>query len=568
MKLHSLYIMLCLCCLSALTSCRDDAALPDGQSNVPAKTLLVLNFTIDGKDAASRAEADDTPKHPAADWENNTAFFHLFIRHADGTWENPIILFAIDGNASYEIELDQTDLEGDVIYLGANLSTLQAATFVQQQQAKEAEEVAVTIPPYNLTGEGFNLVTDFSPYSTFEPNLGRNHIAMFCTEAGTPVKADAASNTYTVSFDLKRMVAKVLVTCKTDDAIKGGESDIVYVPVEPATDYPDFEGWIRQEDVKYLVNGLNRKAYIMQQINEDATEAYANVIDPNNTLSTTIADNNFFFQQVEGEIDNGFFRSTVQFDKTRLSTDENYTGNPYTEGIYCPENTFAIPDAGLIVEGEQAQVTHVNVAARFTPGKLHVGTAEDLGDLKDFIANDADVSDEIKQAVAGLNITDGVVDCPSEAVARQLLASSLEMAANNNGFPSGTYFYHYTNKTFYTYGGMVEALGHEVSISDIETSQGRFGDFVPYLDGWGYYYTYVDNRESNYGEKLTDTKAYQYGQVERNRYYILNITKFTRPGSSVTNPEYIQVHTYSLSWKYGGEGDITLDPSKEVEVQQ
>lgn len=189
---------------------------------------------------------------------------------------------------------------------------------------------------------------------------------------------------------------------------------------------------------------------------------------------------------------------------------------------------------------------------------------ETAEDLKTFIANDTDVPAEIRQAVAGLNITGGVVDCPSEAVARQLLASSLEMAANNNGFPSGTYFYHHTDKTFYTYGGMVEALGHDVSISDIETSQGRFGDFVPYLDGWGYYYTYVDNREDNYG-KTADTKAYQYGQVERNRYYILNITKFTRPGSSVTNPEYIQVHTYSFLWEYGGEGEITLDPNDEVQ---
>lgn len=547
MKLHSLYIMLCLCCLSALTSCRDDAALPDGQSNVPAKTLLVLNFTIDGKDAASRAGADDTPEHPAADWENNTAFFHLFIRHADGTWEDPIILFAIDGNASYEIELDQTDLEGDVIYLGANLSTQQAATFMQQQQTKEASQ---TMPPYNLTGEGFNLVTDFSPYSTYESNPGRNHIAMFCTEAGTPVKNDAASNTYTVSFDLKRMVAKVLVTCQTDN--QG------YVPVEPATDYPDFEGWIRQNEVEFLVNGLNRKAYIMQQIDGSVTEenAYANVIDPNNTLSATATGNDFFFQQAEGELDNGFFRPTLQFDNTRLSTENtDYTdSNLYTEGIYCPENTFAIPDAGLILEGEQAQVTHVNVAARFTPGKLHVEE-----DLLDYIKGQGNTLPE------GLaRDENGVVICPTEAVARQLLASSLEMAANNNGFPSGTYFYHHTDKTFYTYGGMVEALGHDVSISDIETNQGRFGDFVPYLDGWGYYYTYVNNRLDDYGETI-DTKAYQYGQVERNRYYILNITKFTRPGSSVTNPEYIQVHTYSLSWKYGGEGEITLDPNDEVQ---
>lgn len=72
--------------------------------------------------------------------------------------------------------------------------------------------------------------------------------------------------------------------------------------------------------MEFLVNGLNRKAYIMQQIDENATAAYANVIDPNNTLSATATGNDFFFQQAEGELDNGFFRTTLPFDNTRLST--------------------------------------------------------------------------------------------------------------------------------------------------------------------------------------------------------------------------------------------------------
>ena len=183
--------------------------------------------------------------------------------------------------------------------------------------------------------------------------------------------------------------------------------------------------------------------------------------------------------------------------------------------------------------------------------------------MKVYIAADQTVPADVRYEISNLTETNGMVVCPTEAVASQLLASSLKMAEDRNGFPSKTYFYQSEGKTFYTYGAMCEALGHKASADDIETNPGVFGEFVPYLDGWGYYYTYVDNRLDNYG-KLAETDAYQYGQVERNRYYILNITGFTQPGSSITNPEYILVHTYSFPWKDGGSGSTELNPEDEV----
>ena len=277
MKLHYLYMIMCISGLLALAGCREDAVLLT-EEDTAGRSVLVLNFSIEGSGSASgRAVEDDSPKHPAAEWEDNIAFFHLFIKHADGTWEEPIPFTTIGGVLQYEIEMEQPDLSKETFYLGANLSTEQVQTFISQQQAKDEGE---TMPAYTFTKNTFDLVTDFSPYSTYEERVDRNHIAMFCTAGATPKLTDAEANAYEVSFNLKRMVAKVLVTCATDD------NGYVMVKDDNGT---GFEGWIRQTDVKYMLNGLNRQAYIMQQVDNAVTEAYANVIDPNNNLQQSAA---------------------------------------------------------------------------------------------------------------------------------------------------------------------------------------------------------------------------------------------------------------------------------------
>lgn len=541
MKRSGLYIIMCIFGLLGWAGCSEDAMLPDEQTNVPSKTLLTLNFAIEGENAASRS-GDDEPEHPAADWEDDIVTLQVFIKHADDTWEDPIYLWDITGSP-YTIELNDLDLTETTVYVGANLTMEQTQAFIRQKTDGSA---------YTFSTNVFDLVTDFSPYSTVDTDLtGRRHIAMFCTEGIKPKVTETSEDEeatpieYTTGpFNLKRLVAKILVTCKTDE---NG-----YVPVSNKN-AENFEGWIRQSDVKYIVNGLNRKTYIMQQINNEATTEYANVVDPNNILSESVSNNgDFYFQPIEGAYDSPYLRSALPFVKTSLSS--------YTEGIYCPENTFAL-DETIQLEGQQPQITHVCVAAKFTPKNLRVEY-----DLFDYVANQQDIEQNVKNAIAQLRPSDGKpgdvvkIECTSEAVASQLLLSSLQLANNRNEFPEGTYFYHNEEKTFYTYG----AMRRNATMDDIETNPGVFGDFVPYVGGWGYYYTYVDNRE-DYNPTPDDwNEFYRHGQVERNRYYILNITGFTQPGSSVTNPNYIMVHTYSFPWKDGGSGEITLNPEDEI----
>ena len=542
MKRSGLYIIMCIFGLLGWAGCSEDAMLPDGQTNVPSKTLLTLNFAIEGENAASRAEGDDSPEHPAVDWEDDIVTLQVFIKHADDTWEEPIYLWDITGSP-YTIKLNDLDLTETTVYVGANLTMEQTQAFIRQKTDGSA---------YTFSTNVFDLVTDFSPYSTVDTDLtGRRHIAMFCTEGIKPKVTETSEDEeatpieYTTGpFNLKRLVAKILVTCKTDE---NG-----YVPVSNKN-AENFEGWIRQSDVKYIVNGLNRKTYIMQQINNEATTEYANVVDPNNILSESVSNNgDFYFQPIEGAYDSPYLRSALPFVETSLSS--------YTEGIYCPENTFAL-DETIQLEGQQPQITHVCVAAKFTPQNLWVEY-----DLFDYVANQQNIEPEVKEAIKQLRPSDGKpgdvvkIECTSEAVASQLLLSSLQLANNRNEFPEGTYFYHNEEKTFYTYG----AMRRNATMDDIETNPGVFGDFVPYVGGWGYYYTYVDNQE-DYNPTPDDwNEFYRHGQVERNRYYILNITGFTQPGSSVTNPNYIMVHTYSLPWKEGGSGEITLNPEDEI----
>ncbi|MDM8153671.1 Mfa1 family fimbria major subunit [Bacteroides gallinaceum] len=540
MKRSGLYIIMCIFGLLGWAGCSEDAMLPDGQTNVPSKTLLTLNFAIEGENAASRS-GDDEPEHPAADWEDDIVTLQVFIKHADDTWEEPIYLWDITGSP-YTIKLNDLDLTETTVYVGANLTMEQTQAFIRQETEQSA---------YTFSTNAFDLVTDFSPYSTVDTDLtGRRHIAMFCTEGIKPKVTETSEDEkatpieYTTGpFNLKRLVAKILVTCKTDE---NG-----YVPVSKKN-AENFEGWIRQSDVKYIVNGLNRKTYIMQQINNEATTEYANVVDPNNILSESVSNNgDFYFQPIEGAYDSPYLRSALPFVKTSLSS--------YTEGIYCPENTFAL-DETIQLEGQQPQITHVCVAAKFTPQNLWVEY-----DLFDYVENQQNIEPEVKEAIKQLRPSDGKpgdiveIECTSEAVASQLLLSSLQLANNRNEFPEGTYFYHNEKKTFYTYG----AMRRNATMDDIETNPGVFGDFVPYVGGWGYYYTYVDNRK-NYNPTDDWNEFYRHGQVERNRYYILNITGFTQPGSSVTNPNYIMVHTYSFPWEDGGSGEITLNPEDEI----
>ena len=524
------------------------------------EVYLNISLNIDNGESGSRAnrpEDEETLVNGTGN-ENAINSLQLFWKE-NGVWRmlnlGAADLASMQDGKSIKIALDKDNYpaleqEGIEMWLGANLSTAQAEAFM-------TDDGVYRLTATTWAGELAPMDSDFTD---------RSDIAMFCVESCTTTKSDSLDDEYSISFRLKRLVAKVLVACKAD------EDGYANTPNPNTTN--GLDGWIKQSEVLYTLNGVNKSTYIMQQV-QDGTDYDANVTDPNPYLKT-YADsyNEDDERQYLARISNDFYYNNV----TNLMLSTGLYRNAvlvvdnanYTDGIYCPENTFNAVDGSpaedILKSNPSAwgMVTSVSIKAKFTPQKLYVE-----GGLFDYILNTnaADLTSSIKDAVEILRgeveevIDDNqvyLVTCPSEDVAKAFLKYSLvfngflmnEMLANN-GFPDETYFYHSENNEYYTYGAVKIRLG----ITDNTTTELR--NYQPYYDGWGFYYTYIDNRLDS--SKNGNFTFYRHGQVERNRYYILTINSFSSPGSSVGDANYVEVNTNVLPWKNGGKGEITLE---------
>lgn len=545
--------------LVLLAGCAREEVEPLGEEGVYDEVYLNIRLDIDNGGTESRANRPIEDGEITVDGtvnENVINSLQLFWKE-NGEWRmlnlGAADLASIRNGKSIKIAFDKDDYpaleqEGIKMWLGANLSTAQAEAFM-------TDNGVYKLTAATWAGELAPMDSDFTD---------RSDIAMFCAESGTTrLVANSQDDEYSISFRLKRLVAKVLVACKAD------EDGYANTPNPNTTN--GLDGWIKQSEVQYTLNGVNRSIYIMQQV-QDGTDYDANVTDPNPNL-TTYADlynkdderqylasvnSDFYYRDVTNLMLNaGLYRNAV------LAQDNAN----YTDGVYCPENTFnAVQDAGKLNDNPSAwgMITSVSIKAKFTPQKLYVE-----GGLFDYILNTnaADLTSSIKDAVEILRgeveevIDDNqvyLVTCPSEDVAKAFLKYSLrynsflvnEMLANN-GFPDETYFYHSENNEYYTYGAVKIML----NLTDNTTTELR--NYQPYYDGWGFYYTYIDNRLDS--SKNGNFTFYRHGQVERNRYYILTINSFSSPGSSVGDANYVEVNTNVLPWKNGGKGEITLE---------
>lgn len=542
--------------LVLLAGCAREEVEPLGEEGVYDEVYLNIRLDIDNGGTESRANRPIEDGEITVDGtvnENVINSLQLFWKE-NGEWRmlnlGAADLASIRNGKSIKIAFDKDDYpaleqEGIKMWLGANLSTAQAEAFM-------TDNGVYKLTAATWAGELAPMDSDFTD---------RSDIAMFCAESGTTrLVANSQDDEYSISFRLKRLVAKVLVACKAD------EDGYANTP----NTKNGLDGWIKRSEVQYTLNGVNKSTYIMQQV-QDGTDYDANVTDPNQNLQDyanlydadnetsylTLINGDFYYYNVTNLMQNaGLYRDAAPVD-------ENAN---YTAGIYCPENTFgAVQEEGKLNDNPSAwgMVTSVSIKAKFTPRRLNVE-----GGLFDYILshNAADLTQSVKGAVQTLKLeVEGEfqivdndtysVNCQTEEVAKAFLKYSLvfngflmnEMLANN-GFPDETYFYHSENNEYYTYGAAKIRYG----AADNTT---QLGNYQPYYDGWGFYYTYIDNRL----EKNGDFTFYRHGQVERNRYYILTINSFSSPGSSVGDANYVEVNTNVLPWKNGGKGEIILE---------
>lgn len=625
--------------LLSVAGCADDH-LTATEEHAPLTGEIILKLTLsNGLGGETRAtgdseEEEDDPLRPgvsSSDGVNENAIsnVYLFLEPKETTGDTPATRISICfrnftlGTNEIRLPLEtfekagygSSDLTQYAAYVGVNLSDAQAEAFKNNN-----EEYTVTTESllYGLTEEfapgrgiGLDGLTGFS-------NAGytRTNIAMFCTEKHNIIESNASGQenekrySFDGTFNLKRNVAKVLTTAVTDANAKD------YCILKGNMLYPkDYEnvdlrgkgrGWIRQADVMFMLNGLNKKSYIMQNLvyNQNIGDGVLEIHDPNydgdKRLDTYIDESggmvvpnekykdDFYYNQLE-ELDQytDYYVKTLSYDASKIPVYNSNNNDKYYEGLYCPENTFTtegISDHDYTILNEYnypwPMITFVSITTKFTPRELYVEKS-----LLDYIDTDIELTDEQKTTIKKL-IEKGrfilmyrseivVIDSPSEEITWAILNASLrkyDMIKEENGLPERTYFTitdtgvdpdsetgEYPMR-FYTYGAARWVAKHIGGWKPEDAGQDptQLLSFQAMPGGRGYYFTYIDNRSNKESDKNQGTFTFADAEVERNTYYILTINSFSSPGQTGNEPEYIKVHTRIADWVEGGKADVTL----------
>lgn len=647
------HLLLLMAFVVLATACERDTFVmeqpvdPDTPQLVPDAITLTLYLSFEGEDGgATRVatdEEEDEVLRPGKNEENRINKVDVFLEPtlSDGTvssnalkkrvsipsWQgtgNPIKL-SIATN-------DWPSSWGGVynIYIGINLTDDQARAFAAAGNPEYSVLASYQNMKYGLTeayapAAGIGLDASSNYGGDDHGKYERKDIAMFCTESRKLIlKSQQKVYTIETPFNLKRNVAKVLTTCKaTNQDANGGVQGVDYCTLKgdllyPA-DYADVNlqgkprGWIRQKDVRFLVNALNLKSYIMEKRVEDLNlKKWVNidpnydklasyfVIQPPNGIPTPQVDGNFYYNAVQTlNEQSAYYVQTLKYDANRIPQAVGNNSNSYYEGLYCPENTFTlegVSDAERLILEEYnypwPMITHVSITAKFTPRELYVEA-----EMADWIQNvpvadypelTPGMREKISKLIEGgkeyLTVeTDGksrtivIINTASEAESQAMLTASLRYYYKvqpggiynhkGEGFPENTYL-SVVNRNgyteFYTYGAariIAEAAGWSETANpgvpnDEPDDPKVLASFKAMPRGRGYYYTYIDNRKES--EPITPA-TYADSQVERNTYYILTINSFSGPGRTGAEPEYVKVHTDVVDWKPGGNAIVELE---------
>lgn len=332
---------------------------------------------------------------------------------------------------------------------------------------------------------------------------------------------------------LVRTVAKVLLTCVTK------EDDPNYVKVIDSNDYEtkseENTGWIKLDNVNYMLNVLNRKTY-MDYREEKAEDGTYYLTDPNYAMSDFIEKRinggyglknlanyqaNFLYydtqqmvemlQETKGE--RCITRKATLFEESKVNKNDQ---NHYTEGLYCPENMVSndMPEipAETFASVNRFVTTHVMVGAKYTPKKIWVNENDEL------VEKTATTEDEALKFLEDLTDTE---------------------------YLPGTFWQANDTKKYYSLSGMRKQLQDEPDT-----------EFNRYDGGWGYYYTYIDGEVNNEGT-IDYAKETRWG-IKRNHYYILKVNQFVAPGSAFPGNEVMRIHSELIDWKDKGDSEVEI----------
>ena len=356
---------------------------------------------------------------------------------------------------------------------------------------------------------------------------------------------------------LTKAVSKVLMTCQT----YSGSGEDKLVQILDAKDQEEgtatYTGWLHLENVRYILNVLNRKTYAVYREALDGSTPY--LADPNLDMSvmvekrTSTADgsetygprdledylDNFVYYDTQHMVemltsdtppDDGDCRRSVaaEYDKSRLGAD---AVNHYTDGLYCPENmvhkdiTFGPDENDEFTAANRLVSTHIVIGGKYVPRTVWI------------LKNEGQDDEKLVQRTSS-----------TEEESARLLESDLNEDLGVT-YEDGTFWYEINDHEYYTYRAM-----------EYKTLNDPEAVFTRHDGGWGYWFSMIEGQNEN---GVISNWNQEYWGLKRNHYYIVNVTRIITPGSSSPGNEAMMVHSELLDWiDQGGENVEVTVPQK------
>lgn len=626
MKKKWLFITLLSCLTAFVTGCQDDMEIDrlEQETARPMNAVFELSLAIEGQtDNPTEQTKPDSTK--GNNIEKRISSVQLFIVPLDDEdkeqWNN--IRFGETAvpeeyDTSKPIKVQVAGVTPNThVYVGANMNPEQTDAFIREKKEDGYYEMKRNdFPTY------YSAINQLAPFhhDSWMPNFNRDpqNIVMFSTAA---LKVDKNNITEIIdkvtgekkteiklgTATLKRVVAKVLLTCESVDGstASSASSEVALGAVE-GVQYVKMKnqlvagnlgptGWIRQENVYYFINNMPRRVRFFQEYEAKDPNGVEKPV-PTYNLKKIIKDvlnvqfspirfdrekiKDVFIHYDINELYKRYqsFRPSEVWDQTaytNLIQNKESRYNAEKVGMYTAENMFEVKDIDFEEEelkqmkeySDLPFLTKVAIAAKFTPRFILVTEDEwEKGSGKFGSIKECEVEVDGKKlklkdcaTVISKNTNPAFVrlQCENEKVAHTILTKSLEMHGHlledGKDYDAENDKYMYPAETFFVYFSGDEMIYTTYGVASLNNSQDQnWPEMIPYTRGWSYYYTHINNERSAPVEHVSEIC------IERNNYYILKLTSIGTLGTSVGDKKYIEVHTLKSDWMDGGSGNVIL----------
>jgi len=456
--------------------------------------------------------------------ENEISILTFFVidldEHDDLDWTKVKYLSLFAPTNKFTISI-KTTIGKKKIFVGANMSAEQITSF----RANKGK--------YTSSGTTYKeVIDDFA-------NVNGRGIVMFgqLTLNNNPIieitkAASDPDNPLETELELTRVVAKVALTytpgpdgeefVKLKDEIDGFiDQKNIYFMLNNTSKSIDFISGMNPSYSKFLMeeyltynsgNSFNPLRYFYKQ---DPSTDFA-IYAPDASVPGVLPENAFptnAFNLPDGTNDPYHNGGLEKYEGIDIITGKH---KHYASFRYCLENTVstnAITDNDNALAMRHGINTKIIVAAKYTPGTvIHTSDPNSIPPTEHTITTEAD----------------------------------MDLLTSND--PNGAGTFHAVlisdgKHKYYTYN----------AVKYYEENPPFDGTFIPYEKGYGYYATFISQPE-----KADEDDDLCYN-LNRNHYYILNVTEFTPPGVVYPQEAYMLVNSVTTDWIKGKTTTIEVE---------